>query len=98
VAHALHGIEDLRQYRKKPLVIEAVRWEGDFLALSNNLPLEAHLVLHTHDTDLIVRTLEGPLRCNVGDYLVRGIKGEWYPVRADIFEESYEPFNGEGGP
>jgi len=40
---------------------------------------------------LRIGTLEGTLRVNVGDYIVRGVKGEIYPVRRDIFEDSYEP-------
>ena len=39
---------------------------------------------------LFVYTLEGAMKCQVGDYLIKGVKGEFYPCKADIFEETYE--------
>jgi len=40
-----------------------------------------------------IHTLEGVMTANIGDYIVKGIKGEFYPCKPDIFAETYEPVN-----
>ncbi len=46
------------------------------------------------DEPFEVETLEGTMHGNAGDYLIRGVKGEWYPCKPDIFEMTYEPVGG----
>ena len=41
----------------------------------------------------MVRTLEGHMRANLGDWIIKGVKGEFYPCKPDIFEATYEPLN-----
>lgn len=86
-------------YRKKPVVIEAVQYlgAGDFdLALKGDLPVwvwegfEAGVLMNRRG-DLIVKTLEGEHLCSPSDWLIRGVKGELYPCKPDIFALIYEP-------
>ena len=87
------------KYRKKPVVIEAFRFYVDNMpdwfmdAVSND---EVILYNCDHKRYTIdeaycrIRTLEGWHWCNGGDYVIKGIKGELYPCKADIFNQTYE--------
>lgn len=75
------------KYRKKPLVVEAVQFAGNFNEVEDFAGGDAEF----RDGKLVVATLEGPLRARSGDWIVKGIRGELYPVRSDIFEATYEP-------
>jgi hypothetical protein len=46
---------------------------------------------HAHFDELIISTLEGDLRASPGDWIIRGVKGEFYPCKPDIFAATYEP-------
>lgn len=80
------------RYRKKPVVIDAVRWDGKLttveplLAGSSNPSVEQDL----GDPALLIPTLEGTMRAEVGDWIIRGVKGELYPCKDDIFRATYE--------
>ena len=43
------------------------------------------------DKELVIHTLEGDMKANVGDYIITGVNGEQYPCKLDIFEKTYEP-------
>lgn len=82
----------MAMYRKKPVVIEAVQWNG------NKASLEAigglayggnRYVLHMEDK-LEIPTLEGVMTANIGDWIIKGVSGEVYPCKPDIFEMTYE--------
>jgi hypothetical protein len=75
-------------YRKRPVVIEAVHYDGSFpLAFLRG----DERVRRDPDSDgLVIYTLEGAMRCSLGDWLIRGIQGELYPCKPDIFEQTYE--------
>lgn len=79
------------KFRKKPLVIEAEQFFED-----KPLPFRDQRVL-TLDPDGFwgVDTLEGRMVVTPGDWIVRGIKGEFYPCKPDIFEATYEPVESE---
>ncbi len=47
---------------------------------------------------LTIRTLEGVMRADIGDMIIRGVKGEFYPCKPDIFEATYEPADQDGKP
>lgn len=87
--------------RKKPVVVEAERWTGDNLYelqrwAHAGLPPEANSII-THDGHALrVRTLEGPLMASIGDWIIQGVKGEFYPCKPDIFSATYEPIEPEG--
>ena len=83
------------KFRKKPVVIDAVQWTGtnvnEMEAFLGSYPHELH-----HESDegfsLTIHTLEGDHFANVGDYIIRGVQGEFYPCKPDIFQETYEPY------
>lgn len=75
---------------KKPIPIEAVQYTGDnFSEVIEWIVQNRGEALFVNNS-LIIRTLEGDHRCSPGDYVIKGIRGEFYPCRKDIFEESYE--------
>lgn len=85
-----------RQYRKRPVVIEAIRWQGDnFMALLD-WGCPAAILPATDMQSLVIGTLEDGPNCEavhvatLGDWIIRGIKGEFYPCKPDIFEGSYD--------
>ena len=75
------------KYRKKPVVIEAIQWTGSNLKdVIEFLGGESWM----NGRDLIIKTLEGDLHASVGDFIIRGVAGEFYPCKPDIFEKTYE--------
>jgi hypothetical protein len=86
----------MTQYRKKPVVIEAVQWSGDILDAEAILEFAAgdgapDATVGFQGNKLVIYTLEGVMSGDPGDWLIRGIKGELYPCKPDIFEATYEP-------
>ena len=82
-----------KKYRKRPVVIEAVQWTGDNideLFKLEDFKLNYTLVNGNFDKVLGVYSLEGIMWASVGDYIIKGIKGEFYPCKPDIFKETYE--------
>lgn len=84
-------------FRKKPVVIEARKFDGEnsteiVLWAHDGFPPEANSII-TLDigNGLQIRTLEGFHRANPGDWIIKGVKGEFYPCKPDIFEMTYEP-------
>ena len=82
------------KYRKKPIVIEAIQWLGNnFGEIVYAFPECSGSWLIYNDDELIINTLEGNMIASIGDYIIKGIKGEFYPCKPDIFEASYEAVN-----
>lgn len=89
----------IKKYRKKPVVAEAFRlgfdympdWFADAVSL-NQIILHGSSsgFNHVPDTNADIRTLEGWHHANYGDYIIRGVKGEIYPCKPDIFSMTYE--------
>ena len=79
----------MNKYRKKPVIIEAVKWTGE----KDDLPKMKDFMTYFEYAkgDLIVHTLEGRMHASPGDYIIKGAHGEFYPCKPDIFEETYEP-------
>lgn len=78
-------------FRKKPVVIEAVQYvpatpERELLAM-----LEGCVGWHMTDEGIVIPTLEGDHLARPGDWIIRGVKGELYPCKPDIFQATYEP-------
>lgn len=75
------------KYRKKPVVIEAMRWTGD-----NEKEVYSFVgsKYYTKAGTLFIETLEGDHIASVGDYIIKGVNGEFYPCKPDIFEKTYE--------
>ena len=81
-----------KKYRKKPVVIEAVQFDGSERSIVEILALQRDKVkvLREDAGDLLIPTLEGTMRASVGDYVIRGVQGELYPCKPDIFEQTYD--------
>ena len=76
----------MAKYRKKPVVIEAIQWTG-----TNIVEIFDFVGDACYFTEgLFIRTLEGDMFAHVGDYIIKGVQGEFYPCKPDIFEETYE--------
>jgi len=74
------------KYRKKPVEIDAIQWTGD-----NRLEIfDFCNMSYINDQELRIQTLEGSMIASVGDYIIKGVKGEFYPCKPDIFEMTYE--------
>lgn len=82
----------MSKYRKKPVVINAIQWTGDNITeLRTSFPdFMYKSALVGKDPRLIVYTLEGAMTASVGDFIVMGIDGEFYPCKPSIFEKTYE--------
>lgn len=89
----------MKKYRKKPVVIEAIQYDGDngpeIEKWSNNKVISSPVLEPTKENPtgdyLQIETLEGTMTAIVRDFIIRGIKGEYYPCKPDIFNATYEP-------
>lgn len=83
------------KFRKRPIVIEARRFRTDAEAseLAQWCGGQLHLAATLFDVHPVIDipTLEGTMRAYVGDWIIRGVAGEFYPCRDDIFTATYEP-------
>lgn len=80
----------MKKYRKKPVVIEAIQYNGDNYNEISNFTGNKSLLGLKQSNEIIINTLEGNMIASVGDYIIKGIKGEFYPCKPDIFELTYE--------
>lgn len=84
------------QFRKKPVVIEALQFTGDgpdnhadimdFMGCTKDVFDNS-----TSPRSLVIKTLEGDMRADVEDWIIKGVKGEFYPCKPDIFAATYDP-------
>lgn len=95
------------KYQKKPVVIEAFKYDGDLKGADGkyyvpNWAVEAYekgimrygaLKPDESPCELFIDTLEGTHHVSVGDYVIQGIQGELYPCKPDIFEASYDTYH-----
>lgn len=81
----------MRRFRKKPVVIEAVQWTGDNLPECTTFLGDSYGGPWSQEA-LIVLTLEGQHIASQNDWLIRGVKGEHYPCKPDIFAATYDVF------
>lgn len=95
----------MAKYRKKPVVIEAIRYqiikeiackfgihkESNSMEVAKfmKLPMQ-HVHFDSKGEYIEIETLEGTLRASIGDYIIKGVNGEFYPCRPDIFDKTYE--------
>lgn len=80
------------KFRKKPVVIEAIQWIGNNQN-EINIFVPEEKRFYTEGPVLHINTLEGAHTANVNDWIIRGVKGEFYPCKPDIFLLTYEPAN-----
>lgn len=90
----------IKLYKKKPVKVEAIQWTGNNLREVVDFTGET-IRYHIDDSDwqvgkaapqtrIWIKTLEGNLQVSVGDYIIKGVKGEYYPCKPDIFKSTYE--------
>jgi len=91
----------MKTYRKKPVEIQALQYNGinvpDVISFTNG---EVHLHLESDTAyeagkagqvySLVIETLEGEMKAMRNDWIIKGVKGEFYPCKPDIFEATYE--------
>lgn len=83
----------IRLYRKRPVVIEAMKWDGSAEVMSwiaEEGKRELSASFKTNKPTLTIHTLEGDMTADFGDYIIKGVKGEFYPCKPDIFDMTYE--------
>lgn len=85
----------MKKYRKKPVTIEAVKWNGYNLEeVKRFTGNHAGVKYGEKDgeviADLFIHTLEGDMHASKGDYIIKGVRGEFYPCKPDIFNQTYE--------
>lgn len=99
----------IKKYRKIPVVIKAIQWEGNNLVAvqgfieNRKIDLSGYMTTNKwHEyQDIVSRdglkitTLEGEMSCSVNDFIIKGVQGEFYPCKPDIFEQTYEEVCGE---
>lgn len=97
----------MSKYVKKPVVVEAVKYNGNNIEEVKEFMKEQLDKLHFESMDasnleegklsmvdfLAIQTLEGVMTVSDGDYIIKGVNGEFYPCKPDIFKKKYEPYN-----
>lgn len=85
------------KWRKKPVVIEAVQWKGPIRDAEYLTAFDDWMVANQGDrkcrykgSNIIIATLEGDHLASPGDWIIRGVQGELYPCKPDIFSATYE--------
>lgn len=90
------------KFRKKPVVIEAIQWNNlnhqeiiEFATGSYGPALESEAAYQAGQGapifSMLIPTLEGTMKAMPGDWIIKGVNGEFYPCKPDIFEKTYEP-------
>lgn len=86
------------KFRKKPVIVDAILWDETWYTL--NLLKSMGMVAGYHGMqtpvenwvrDLHIKTLEGEMIATKGDWIIKGVAGEFYPCKPDIFLQTYEP-------
>ena len=93
----------MAKYRKKPVVIDAIQWPADIELREEDDPIHDEIdawfrgmgadpdkIMMMDDGTISIATLEGEMAAQPGDWVIRGIKGEFYPCKPDIFDATYE--------
>ncbi|MFD2248884.1 hypothetical protein FHS82_000993 [Pseudochelatococcus lubricantis] len=78
------------KFRKKPVVIEAVQLRPGEEPYELSQAVVNGVVRYTEDGSVLIKTLEGVMSASPGDWIIRGVNGELYPCKPDIFEKTYE--------
>jgi len=101
----------INKYRKKPVEIEAIEWTGNnlrdvYLFMGETVDFQGDWRIQErfHDLEVYakyhgfdIRTLEGTMTALVGDYIIKGVQGEFYPCKPDIFYKTYEEIEDRKG-
>lgn len=87
----------MAKYRKKPVVIEAVQFDGTLQSVDGFMPYEAfeyrpsyHMPTGSAPSSVTIQTPEGAMTANHGDYIIKGVNGEFYPCKLAVFHKTYD--------
>lgn len=80
----------MNKYRKKPIIIEAVQYNGENIEEIKAFMVGGSRKIAIKENSVIISTLEGDMTASKGDFIIRGVSGEYYPCKPDIFEKTYE--------
>lgn len=85
------------KYKKKPVIIEAIQLLNNNSSIEECLKFIYNVFITDDDIETIkndkhirIQTLEGNMKASFGDYIIKGVNGEFYPCKPDIFEKTYE--------
>ena len=82
------------KYKKKPVIIDAIQWNGkgnyELAVFLDGNNWKHKIATNEKPECLIIETLEGKITASIGDFIIKGVKGEFYPCKPDIFEMTYE--------
>jgi len=96
----------MTKYVKRPVMVDAIQWNGSnlmeiqiFIGKKLSAAIPPHGMEFNHNIpneaySLIIPTLEGDMTAIKGDYIIKGVQGEFYPCKPDIFEATYDAFVG----
>ena len=86
-----------KQYSKKPVAIEAIQLTNknysEIIEWLSSYNVESYTLKSIDFSGLYIKTLEGDMKANIGDYIIKGVKNEFYPCREDIFRMTYDECN-----
>lgn len=85
-----------KKFRKKPVIIEAIQLTKENVVEVLSFCNKAGNIVASSEDEMgiSILTLEGTMTANTGDYIIKGVKGEFYPCKPDIFEQTYEEVDG----
>lgn len=86
----------VKKARKKPVEIEFIQFVNKDSAIDILFWAKPKVKYEPTKSCILINTLEGEMTANVGDYIVKGVNGEFYPVKPEIFEKTYEVLQDEG--
>ena len=92
------------KYKKKPVIVEAIQWDGSYESTRQVCEFMGRTVANNEMTQrkfeeyvyscvnngMYIHTLEGQMKASIGDYIIKGVNGEIYPCKPDIFKKTYE--------
>lgn len=85
------------KYKKKPIIVEAIQLLNDDYSIEEYLKFIYNVFITNDDIETVkndkhirIQTLEGDMKASFGDYIIKGVNGEFYPCKPDIFEKTYE--------
>lgn len=87
----------VKRYRKLLVSIYAIQWIGTNYSEIINFtsPIDTHIELKLDTYSIIIPTLEGDIAASVGDWIIKGVCGEFYPCKPNIFLKTYEEIDGD---
>ena len=96
-------MSEVKQYRKKPVVIEAMQYSAsddyydirDWVGRFGGECTKQYTLGLLNDVVFGIQTLEGQMLARIGDWVIKGVKGEFYPCKPDIFEQTYDEVTNE---